>query len=191
MTNRTNKKGDQELLRYAQIGDVEAFSELVRRHEGAVYRLIRSQIGDEAEARDLTQDCFVSAFMALNRYDAVHSLRGWLSRIAINKARDWRRRQRVRQFFRFAVPLSSPEALQVQESTVPVDVELAEREALKETWALIADLPPSLSQALILCTIDGHTQSEAGAIMGITAKAVEMRIRKARFILLKRTSTET
>lgn len=167
-------------------GDLNAFSVLVRRHESAIYRLIRGQIGDADEAHDLTQDCFAAAYEALGRYDSIRSMRAWLSRIAINKSRDWGRRRTVRQFLRLTVPLSSEEALAVREQSVPTEEALDSKNALATAWQLIADLPRTLREPLILCTIEGHSQAETAAILRISSKAVEMRIRKARAILEKK-----
>ena len=47
----------------------------------------------------------VASFQHLERYDAAKPLRAWLARIAINKSRDWRRRQRVRRFLSLAATL--------------------------------------------------------------------------------------
>ncbi|MFX8183994.1 RNA polymerase sigma factor, partial [Acinetobacter baumannii] len=81
----------------------------MHRHQSAIFRLVRGLVGNAEEALDLTQDCFVSAFSHLRKYDGARPLRAWLSRIAINKCRDWRRRQRVRQLFIFSAATSDDE----------------------------------------------------------------------------------
>ena len=96
---------DGELAALALVGRQAAFAELVRRHQGWVFRLVRSHIGDGEEALDVTQASFVAAFAALNRYDAARPFQVWLFRIVINKCHDWRRRRAVRNFFSMALPL--------------------------------------------------------------------------------------
>src|SRR3546814_2856221 len=73
----------------------------MRRHRGSVFRLLRSNVGDADAAVDLTQQSFIAAFSALHSYDGERPFRLWISRIAINKARDWARRRAVRRFFTF------------------------------------------------------------------------------------------
>jgi RNA polymerase sigma-70 factor (ECF subfamily) len=176
---------DQELVALTLEGEVLAFSVLVQRHEAAIYRLVRGQTGDPDEAYDLTQDCFAAAYEALGRYETILSMRAWLSRIAINKARDWARRRRVRQFLRLSLPLSSSEALAVEDRAVSPEAALDSKNALANTWRLIAELPRSLREPLTLCTVDELSHAEAAAILRISPKAIEMRIRKARAILKK------
>ncbi len=96
---------DGELTALSLGGQQAAFREFLRRYKEPVYRLIRSSIGDADEALDLTQETFVSAFAALKRYAPDRPFRLWVSRIALNKCRDWGRRQAVRAFFRKARPI--------------------------------------------------------------------------------------
>src|SRR3546814_7990247 len=69
--------------------------------------LIGKQVGDVDEAMDLTQEAFVAAFAAIDRYDSERPFRIWISRIAINKCRDWARRRKVRAFFARALPIET------------------------------------------------------------------------------------
>src|SRR3546814_3289381 len=85
---------DGELAALALGGRQPAYRELMLRHRGSVFRLLRSHIGDADAAVDLTQQSFIAAFSALHSYDGERPFRLWISRIAINKARDWARRDR-------------------------------------------------------------------------------------------------
>ena len=87
---------DGELATLALGGQQSAYSELLRRHRDAVYRLLRGHTGNDDAAMDLTQQSFIAAFGALARYDGNRPFRLWITRIAINKARDWARRRAVR-----------------------------------------------------------------------------------------------
>src|SRR3546814_2734954 len=100
---------DGELAALALGGRQLAYNELMRRHRGSVFRLLRSNVGDADAAVDLTQQSFIAAFSALPSYDGEHPFRFWISRIAINKERDWGRRRAVRRFFTFARPIEEDE----------------------------------------------------------------------------------
>ena len=97
MTLDLSQCDDQELASLAVAGQGQAFRELMRRYRDPLYRLIRNNVGDPEEATDLLQESFVSAFAAIHRYDAERPFRFWLSRIALNKCRDWARRRAVRR----------------------------------------------------------------------------------------------
>ena len=77
------------------------------RHKAALYRLILTQVRDADEALDLVQESFVAAHGALGRFDETRSLRAWLSRIALNKCRDWARRRRVRAMLARVLPVEA------------------------------------------------------------------------------------
>ena len=96
---------DGELAALALGGQERAYREFLRRYRDPVYRLVRNTIRDSEEALDVTQESFVSAFAALKRYDRERPFKLWISRIAINKCRDWARRRAVRSFFTRAQPI--------------------------------------------------------------------------------------
>lgn len=169
---------DGELASLALGGRQAAFGELVRRHQAWVYRLVRSHIGDSEEAVDVTQASFVAAFAALRRYDAQRPFPVWMSRIAINKCHDWRRRRAVRNFLSFALPLD--EAEDVMDGEPLADNAIAGKEELERTMKAIAALPAALKEPLILRTIDEKSEAETAEILGISKKAVETRLYRAR-----------
>lgn len=169
---------DGELAALALGGHQAAYREFLRRYKQPVYRLIRSSIGDADEALDLTQETFVSAFAALNRYDATRSFKTWVSRIALNKCRDWARRQAVRRFFRMARPLE--DAFDLADDAPTPEAEAGDRAELARVALAMAKLPLRLRQALVLRAVEGLSQAEAADALGVTEKAVETRLYRAR-----------
>lgn len=158
-----------------------AFATLMRRHKQSLYRLIVAQTGESDEALDLVQESFVSAHAALARYDPARSLRAWLARIAINKCRDWHRRRQVRRFLTRALPIEAAE--RVVDPAADTEARAIGRDDLARTLAGIARLPAALREPLLLCGVDDLSHAEAAEALGITTKAVEMRIRRARAAL--------
>ena len=79
---------DRELAALARTGRDDIYRELLARYKAPVFRLIRHHIGDADEAMDLSQEAFVAAFAAIDRYDGDRPFRIWISRIALNKCRD-------------------------------------------------------------------------------------------------------
>lgn len=169
---------DAELVALALSGQQRAFGELLRRHREWVYRLVRSHIGDTDEAVDVTQASFVAAFAALKRYDVERPFSIWMTRIAINKCHDWRRRRAVRNFFSFAFPLS--EAEDAVDNAPLADQKIGAAEELARAMKAISTLPNSLKEPLILRTIEEKSEAETAEILGISKKAVETRLYRAR-----------
>lgn len=167
---------DAVLTAAAAKGDQPAFAALMRRHKAWLYRFIRRYVGDRDDAYDVLQDSFVSAWSALARFDPARPFPAWLRQIALNKCRDRARRNAVRNtalaLFGFAAGL--------EQTTPPADEIAASGEALKRLEAAIARLPRRLKEPLILTVMEGLSHREAGALLGINAKAVEMRVYRAR-----------
>ena len=169
---------DGELAALTRAGREDAFTELMRRHREPIYRLIRGYIGDPEEAVDLVQECFISAFRNLRRYDQSRPFRAWLSRIAINKCRDWARRRAVRRLLHMSA--TPAQASSIEDPAPGAEEAAGDREELERIWRAIAELPRSLKEPLILRTIEGLSQSEAAAVLRISEKAVETRVYRAR-----------
>jgi RNA polymerase sigma-70 factor (ECF subfamily) len=68
---------------------------LVESYEAAVFHLIWKTVGNSEDARDLTQETFVRAIRALDRFDISRPFRNWIFRIAANLAIDHLRRARL------------------------------------------------------------------------------------------------
>jgi RNA polymerase sigma-70 factor (ECF subfamily) len=169
---------DGELAALALGGRQSAFGEIMRRHRGFVYRLARDQIGDADAALDVTQACFLSAARALDRYDQTRPFRHWIARIAINKCRDWSRRRAVRRMLSFALPIDA--AAHVADKQASPDVQAADTQELRRVMNAIARLPARLKEVLTLRTVEGLSQVEVADILGISQKAVETRLYRAR-----------
>lgn len=169
---------DGELAVLAVGGRQAAYRALMDRHRAAAFRLARHHCGNDDAALDVTQQSFIAAFAALARYDPARPFQHWLARIVINKAHDWVRRRKVRQFFSFALPLE--EARGVREDAPGAEQQASDREELARTMTAIAGLPSRLKEVLVLRTIEGLSQSEAAGVLGVSEKAVETRLYRAR-----------
>ena len=92
---------DQELIRRTLSGDGSAFEILVERHQRRIYRIAYAIVRDPAEADAVTQDAFVQGFTNLSTFAGRSSFEPWLTRIAINCARDTLRRRKFVSLFPF------------------------------------------------------------------------------------------
>jgi RNA polymerase sigma-70 factor (ECF subfamily) len=73
------------LVRRAQIGDLPAYDELVRRFQERVYATVYHMTGNHEDANDLAQETFIKGFQALKSFKGDSSFYTWLYRIAVNK----------------------------------------------------------------------------------------------------------
>lgn len=184
MTN-PDGRDDAALVAAILAGDQRAFTHLMRRHKDGLYRFVRGYVGDEGEAFDLVQEAFIAAWSALDRFDAQRAFGTWLKRIAINKCRDWHRRRAVRQFFYKADDINRP-GLEVEQ---PTTTENGREDEMVRLDSAIAALPPGLKEPLLLALTEDLSHRDIATMLGITAKAVEVRIYRAKRILAKTLGT--
>ena len=90
---------DRELIARTLGGDGTAYGILVERFQRKIYRVAFAIVRDEMEADGVTQDTFVQAYTSLARFEARAEFETWLTRIAINRARDVLRRRRFVSLF--------------------------------------------------------------------------------------------
>src|SRR3546814_12893746 len=98
---------------------------------------------------------------------------------ALFRARDWLRHQRVRQLFIFSAATSDDEIEQVPDDAPSAHASAASKMELEKLSTAIAALPSSLREVLLLRTVEGLNQSEAGLALSISGKAVETRLYRA------------
>jgi RNA polymerase sigma factor CnrH len=114
----------------------------------------------------------------------------WLYRIALNLCRDHSRRQA----YRYSSQTISTEVLaeenegQTQYIAHQGDVvrQIEHREKLHTLEKVISELPLGLKSALILTALEGRSHAETGEALGISPKAVEMKVYRARKLLLRK-----
>lgn len=173
-------EAEQSIEVRAAGGDQASFTALMAATKGDLHRLIRRYVGDEDEAHDLLQETYVAAWLAVRRYDPTRPFDVWLRSIALNKCRDWSRRRAVRRVVRGVMGLDAPEATTVSDDTPTPEVRLDDLRRVADLQRALADLPDGLKAPLLLATLEGRSHAEIATILGVTPKAVETRIARAR-----------
>ncbi|WP_034922515.1 RNA polymerase sigma factor [Erythrobacter sp. SD-21] len=171
---------ERELVARVVAGDRRAFTQLV---EPLVPRLLATALrllGTRDEAEDAVQNALASAWIARSRIDRSRSFLPLLTTITLNKCRDKLRRRKAADFLGFG-RASMPEL--ASDPAPSPETEAVDRQLLEQTRSEIRRLPLRLREALILVAIDGRSQSEAAELLGISAKAVEALVYRARKIL--------
>jgi RNA polymerase sigma-70 factor (ECF subfamily) len=87
---------ERKLVIRAQQGDLDAFGELVQRHQTAVFNVAYRMFGEQREAEDAAQETFLRAFRAFASFDSDRPLAPWLKRIATNLCLNWLASARVK-----------------------------------------------------------------------------------------------
>ena len=179
--------GDLDLVRLAQAGDASAFGELVERNRRAVYRAAYAALGSAADADDVTQDAFVTAYRKLGAFRGESSFRTWILTIAWRKAID--RRKSLTRWMRMMVTHDefAGGSIDVAER-IPAPQRsheelLAGDELNRQVKQLVAALPRKLRDALLLAGAGEHSYEEIGRMLSIPVGTLKWRVSEARRIL--------
>jgi len=187
----TDVNPDQALLARLRAGDKAACAECVEQHSAGVYRLARRLMNDEAEAEDVVQETFLSAFKAIDRFDGRSTLGTWLYRIAHNAAL-----MRLRA--------GRPDTISVEETDDAGDGAALPRqlfdwcclpeqdfdtaEARAELERAIRDLPQGLRAVFLLRQMEGLSTEATAAALELSPDNVKQRLHRARLWLRERLS---
>jgi RNA polymerase sigma factor (sigma-70 family) len=180
---------DDELVARAAGNDHEAFAELVRRYQGAVFRAARIASGSDAEADDAAQEAFVTAYRRLSSFRGEASFKTWLLAIAWRKGLDRRRGMRrwltvrLRQGFgETSRDDTFVDDLPADTAGPVVDQEAAvlSRELREQMKKVIAALPAKLRQPLLLAAAGDCSYEEIARIVGAPVGTVKYRVSEAR-----------
>lgn len=175
------QKSDRELVDEARAGNVEAFGVLVRRHQKRIYRLAVHLLRDAAEAEDVTQDTFVRAYGALDRFDGRSEPFTWMYRIAVNLSLN---AIRSRKTERKGTTPDDPriEGLLVERRASHADPAAlaADRQMAVVLAAGVDELSDTLRTTLILVSVEGLSHTEASEILGCPEGTVAWRVHEAR-----------
>ena len=181
---------DVELVRLARAGDTDAFGRLVDRNRQAVYRAAYAALGSPADADDVVQEAFVTAYRKLSGFRGESSFKTWVLSIAWRKALD--RRRSLARWMRMTVSTVSrepfPDEADLLVERMP-SRELSHEERLsgdelhRQLKRLIASLPRKLRDALLLAGSGEHSYEEIGTMLGIPIGTVKWRVSEARRVL--------
>lgn len=169
---------ENALIAEAAKGSKAAFNRVMNHQAPRLQNIALRMMGNSSDAEDAVQEALAAAWFKLASFDLSRPISPWLTRITVNKCRDLLRKRRIRQFFEFH---SDNEAgLTIADDTPDPSAELQARQALEFMQREITRLPAALREPFVLVTFGENSQAEAAHILGISEKAVEMRIYRAR-----------
>ncbi|MBU6408945.1 MAG: sigma-70 family RNA polymerase sigma factor [Verrucomicrobia bacterium] len=177
--------GEQDALDMARLaaGHDAALNDLMERHAEKLFHYLVRALQNEDDAEDLGQETFARVFRCRASFDAGRKFSTWLYAIASNLVRDrFRWRGRHPQVSLDATNETTGnafgESLPEQKPSPSETVQAEER--AKIVRRAVATLPEKWRLPLILFEYEGKSHIEIGAILGCSAKAVEVRIYRAR-----------
>ncbi len=174
---------EDELVRRAQAGNIDAFEQLVLMHQQFVFNLALRTVSDPHEAQDLAQEVFLRAWQALPRFKRQSRFRTWLYRIVVNLC--YNRLPRLRQDL-LAAGLDDPEspALELVASGAVDPQENLERQArMGFIQQQVQALPEGYRLMVLLRFVRECSYDEIAEIMDLPLGTVKTGLFRARRLL--------
>jgi len=168
---------DGQLIDRFLTGDTAAFTALVHRHERRVYNLAYRMLGREEDARDATQDAFLSALRKLSSFRGQAAFTTWMHRVTVNACYDiLRRRQRE--------PLPGEPRDEAATTPVGPDPGSAVSIAIDVQRALLG-VPEEFRAVLVLHDAMDMAYEDVAEALGIPVGTVKSRLHRGRVMLAR------
>ena len=185
---QTPDSEEREIIEGMRAGDDRAFERLVRAHVGPLHAVALRLLKNEADADEIVQEAFLSAFRNFESFRGDARLKTWLHRIVVNTALQRLRRSK-RQATTEVVDVSEllprfrddghPE--QFPQRWAQTIEELATRaETREQVRQMIDKLPDNYRTVLILRDIEELDTSETAELLELTPGTVKVRLHRAR-----------
>lgn len=185
LTKRQGDASEAELIERVLSGQEDAFRELVRPYEYAVFMAARAILKNEADAEDAAQDAVLKAFTNLAKFRGDSKFSTWLIRIATNEALMKLRKERHQRLHD-----SLDEARKDDEGDyIPRDFadwreipsEALQKKELRQALSrALAALTPKHKEVFVLRDVQHFTIGETAQLLGIRESAVKTRLLRAR-----------
>jgi RNA polymerase sigma-70 factor (ECF subfamily) len=179
---------DEELCARVARRDQQAFELLVERHQARAYRLACSILGNEADARDVSQDAFIRLYESANRFDGRSRFSTWFYRVLVNLCIDHRRRGK---WWSKLLPLAGPGDDPDEPGIEPAsgqpgpDSAAIDRESAGQLAQALKRLSPNQRAAVLLQVQEGLTSREIAQVLNCSENTARVHIHRGLTALKK------
>ena len=168
---------DEQLMLAVGAGDLNAFEQIVLRHQQSAWQIAFRFLGDRVTAEDIAQEAFLKILVAAERYRPTAKFRTYLHRVVTRLCLDTVRKKQPTYVDDIAAASGpSPAPLEAAES----------RERNEAVRQALNTLPPKQRMAVVLAYYEGLRGREIAAAMKVSPKAVERLLARARQALAVR-----
>jgi RNA polymerase sigma-70 factor (ECF subfamily) len=181
--------GELELVSRAREGDSSAFSTLIQRYEGRIFRLAMNITQNREDAEDVLQESFLKAYEHLDQFLGNSKFYTWIVRIAVNQALMKLRKRRNDRSVSLDEQIDTGEDTVVREIAA-WDPDPEERYSQEELSTILTEavdeLAPIYRTVFTLRDVDGLSTEETAEALELSVPAVKSRLLRARLQLRDR-----
>lgn len=164
---------DLQLVKAILEGDVNSFETLIYRYEATIFRYISAMIKNPEDAKDLTQEVFITAYTKLYTYEGKSKLSTWLYKIARNKSLDYIKKNKGH------IELEIENAWNISSKELSPEQWVEYRESKSEVEAFVKQLDNTTRQILILKSVNEKLKfADVAEILNINVSTVKTKYYK-------------
>lgn len=152
------------------------YEAIYREHAARLLRLARLFLRDPEEAKDIVQEVFAKAALALRGAEAPRDWRSWLTQVALNACRSRARKGWWRRLRRQGEPL---EGRDFPDEGARPDAAAAGREARERVWRAFRELPERQQEVFALRHLQGYSTAEVAVALQLSEGAVKTHLFRA------------
>lgn len=163
--------------------DERAFNALLLRFQDRVFNLVRRLVGSPEEARDVTQEVFVTVFEKIETYRGDASLATWLYRIAANQAKNrikYLSRRKEKQSESLDAMTVPPTESRLSAAIPRPDQAVARERVARLVDRALGELDDEQRLVVVLRDVEGQSYEDIAEITGLQLGTVKSRIHRAR-----------
>ena len=179
-----SERNECQLIARIQGGDVDAFYELVRPYERAVFLAASSFVRNDADAEEVAQEAILKAFKNLSRFRQEAKFSTWLIQICINEAKMKLRKDRRHLYESIDEGQQNDEGDYIPKDFADwreIPSESLEQKELRRALTKALDtLPEKYRTVLILRDVQHLSTTESAKVLGISEANVKTRLCRAR-----------
>ena len=161
--------------------EAEDFDATVRLHWRGVFRFVLASVRDPDAAASLTQDCFLRAYQARERFRGDCAVHTWLMKIAANLVRDHARNRRLQFWNRMRTPAVDMDAASqwVPDWNLSPEARASAKEQLQAVWQATGRLPERQRTVFLLRFVEDMDLLEIAAATGMKEGTVKVHLFRA------------
>lgn len=167
---------NQHVVQRCKEGDNRAQYELYKLYSKAMFNVSMRIVNDYAEAEDVLQEAFISAFKNLSSYKSEASFGSWLKRIVINASINAIRKRRSE-----LVPMDERTVGEIADEADEDDTEWQ----VEKVRRAIQKLPDGYRVVISLYLLEGYDHAEIGEALGVTESTSKSQYSRAKKKLLE------
>lgn len=180
-----SKQNIPELVEKLRQGDPQAFTRLVTDYQRKMYNLALNYVKQEEEAKDLTQDIFVTVYRSISKLRDEKKFVSWLYQVAINHCRNRYNKLQRKGFFSSDSIDDTDSTIQLSSGNSP-EKELERNRTISIVRETIAAMPESEKEIILLRDIQELSYDEISAILDVPLGTVKSKLNRARSALKDR-----